>query len=124
MRIQTFENGELIEERENEEFSAPPNILQFNTQMLFSQSYMKLANNAEDENAKTRLELSSVRLELKPKVTIQDLQVFQLIWNTLVASVPQGILVEADGENFNQIAESNNMPFRFGAEMKMEILAT
>ncbi|QMS87315.1 hypothetical protein HUN01_06850 [Nostoc edaphicum CCNP1411] len=123
MKIQTFQDGEFIEERDIEGFTFPPNISQFNTEMLFSPSYMKLIANAGDNDAKTRLELLSVRLELKPLVTSEDLQIFKLIWDTLVSSVPEGVLTLGDAAEYNQLAESNNMPFRFGADLKMEILA-
>lgn len=122
MKIQTFENGVLIEEREIEDFPITPNILGFNTQMLFNKSYVKLIDNASDKDAKARLELLSLRLELKPEITIEDLQIFKLIWDSLTASVFDGILLEEDNQAYNQIAESNNMPFRFRADFKMEIL--
>ncbi|MBG1265364.1 hypothetical protein [Nostoc sp. WHI] len=121
MKIQTFLNGQLVEESEVESY-IPPNISGFNTQMLFSESYMKLISNVQNNDAKTRLELLSVRLELKPQITLGDLEIYKLIWDNLIASIPQGILVEADGGNFNQVAESNNMPFRFEEDFKLKIL--
>ena len=122
MKIQTFLDGELIEESEID-FPVRPNVSGFTTQMLFSASYIKLITSALDKDAKSRLELLSVRLELKPQITIEDLQIFKLIWDTLVSSVPEGVLNEEDAAEHNQLAESNNMPFRFGADLKMEILA-
>lgn len=122
MNIQTFQDGELVEEREVEGAFLPPNIFQFNTQMLFNPSYIKLVTNAQDSDAKSRLELSSVRLELKPEITLQDLQIFKVLWDSLVISVPTGILIAEDAIQYNQIAKSSNMPFKFGADFKMEII--
>jgi hypothetical protein len=122
MNIQTFQDGKLIEEKEITTFSPPPNISQFNTQMLFSKSYIKLITNG-DKDTKSRLELLSIRLELKPFVTSEDLQIFKLIWDTLVLSVSENVLNEEDAAEYNQLAESNNMPFRFSADLKMQILA-
>jgi len=123
MNIQTFLNGELVDESEVEGFYFAPNVSGFTTAMLFSQSYMKLINEAGDKDAKTRLELLSVRLELKPQITVEDLQIFKLVWDTLISSVSDGILGEEDRQEYNQIAEANHMPFRFGGDLRMEILA-
>ncbi|MBG1268256.1 hypothetical protein [Nostoc sp. WHI] len=121
MKIQTFLNGQLVEESEIEGYT-PPNVSGFNTQMLFSDSYIKVRTNAQNLDAKSTIELLSVRLELKLQITLADLEIYKLIWDNLIASIPQGILVEADGENFNQVAESNNMPFRFEQDFKLRIL--
>lgn len=119
MKIQTFDQGELIDEREVEDFNISPNNSQFNTQMLFSNSYLKLS--AGNKEMKARLELLAIRLELKPEITNGDLQIFQFIWNTLIDSMPEGILIEADRENLEQIAQSNNMPFSFEQDFKLNI---
>lgn len=121
MKIETYLNGELIEELEIDNFPIRPNISQFNTRMLLSESYMKIVNNSQDINAKGRLELLSVRLELKPEITIQDLEILKLVWDILVDSVPDGVLTGEDKNNFNEIADSNFMPFRFMDDLKLEL---
>lgn len=121
MNIQTFLNGELVDEREDE-IILPPNIAGFTTGMLFSPNYMKLIANAQDTDAKARIELLSVRLELKSQITIDDLQIFKLVWDALAGSVPLGILDPEDKAEYNRIAEANYMPFRFGENFKLEIL--
>ncbi|PHJ54506.1 hypothetical protein VF06_37450 [Nostoc linckia z4] len=122
MKIESFFNGELVAESEINNFPIRPNIAQFNTQMLMSESYMKLVNFSQDVNAKGRLELLSVRLELKPEITIQDLEILKLVWDNLVNSVPDGILTEEDKNNFNEIADSNFMPFRFQDNFELHLL--
>lgn len=121
MKIETYFNGELVSESEIDNFPIRPNVSQFNTQMLLNESYMKLVKNSQDSNAKTRLELLSVRLELKSEITIEDLGILKIIWDTLIDSVPDGILTEDDKDNFNQIAELNNMPFGFQDDFKLEL---
>lgn len=121
MKIQTFLNGELVGESEIDNLPVRPNVSQFNTQMLLGESYMRLVNNSQDMIAKARLELLSVRLELKSEVTVADLEILKIVWDNLIDSVPDGILTEEDKNNFNAIADLNNMPFRFVNDFKLEV---
>ena len=123
MKIETFEDGILIETVEIEDFNFPPNFYNFNTEMLFSPSYIKLITSASNQDAKSRLELLSVRLELKREVVIQDLTIFKIIWDAVIDSIPEGILLPEDKEDFNVKAENNYIPFRFGDDFKLIINA-
>jgi hypothetical protein len=122
MKIETFLNGELVESSEIEDLFIPPNVSGFTTQMLFSPSYIKLISNAQDQEAKAMIQLLALRLELKPTITIEDLEILKLFWDRLVESVADGIFQAVDREQYSQIAESNHMPFQFDEQMKMQIL--
>ncbi|OUL36352.1 hypothetical protein BV372_08005 [Nostoc sp. T09] len=116
--LETYHNGQLVEVTEVESIPLP-NISQFNTQMMLADSYSRLIANTVNQQWKTRLEIAAVRLELKPEITQADLETFKFIWDNVVDAVPSGILTSVDGEEWNQISTSNNMPFYFGDDFKM-----
>lgn len=121
MKIETFKDGLLVESNEIEDFNFPPNFYNFNTEMLFSPSYIKITTFATNQDAKSTLQLLSVRLELKGEVLPQDLTIFKIIWDAVIDSIPEGILIPEDKEEFNSKAENNHIPFRFGDDFKLLI---
>jgi hypothetical protein len=120
MKIETYLNGELVGESEID-LPIRPNISGFITQMFFSDSYIKIKNNLQNKDQVTTLELLAVRLELKPIITRADLEVIKLLWDGIIENSPE-ILLEIDRNNFQQICESNFMPFTFDDNFKLEIL--
>lgn len=122
MNLETFEDGILIETTEIEDFIIPPNFSNFITQILFSTSYLKLVAACQNQEAIRRLELLAVRLELKPEITRGDLEIFKIIWDTVINSTNIETLLKEDNDDFNNKAESNYIPFRFAEDFKLIIL--
>jgi hypothetical protein len=118
--IETYDDGQLVEVREFY-LNPVPAVANFNTQMMLSASYSRLTSNTSNQEAKNRLEIAAVRLELKNDISNEDLMMFKFIWDAVVGGVPDGILTLTDIDEFNHIAESNNMLFRFGDDFKMII---
>jgi hypothetical protein len=117
-RIETYDDGKLVEVREFY-LNPVPAVANFNAQMMLSASYFRLSSNSVNQEAKNRLEIAAVRLELKNDISNEDLMMFKFIWDAVVGGVADGILTLADRDEFNHVAESNNMPFSFDDDFKM-----
>ncbi|BBD60595.1 hypothetical protein NIES2109_33940 [Nostoc sp. HK-01] len=119
-----LENGEIILSLDNPQPEPIPtmNLNGFNIQMMLSDGYTRIITNTTNQEAKTRLEIAAVRLELLNLITEQDWQIFKLIWDAVIDAIPTGILVSTDLEQIKQIASTNNMPFNFDSEFKLHFL--
>lgn len=119
-----LENGQITLDSISPQIEPIPtmNWNGFNTQMMLSDGYTHIITNTTNQEAKTRLEIAAVRLELITSITEQDKQIFKLIWDSVVNAIPAGILTTTDLEQINQIASANNMPFNFDSEFKLHFL--
>lgn len=122
MKHEIYEDGILIETREIEGIFFAPNYSNFNTEIFFSQGYLKITQATRGMEVKATLDLLATRLELKREVTGEDLEVFKVVWDGLIALIPEGVLSTEDNEDFNIKAESNFMPFRFHPDFKLNLI--
>lgn len=120
MRVETYLDGQLIETREIDSILSP-DFTGFINRMLNSNSYTKLLINSTNQQAKSRLELAAVRLELKSEISNQDIETLKLIWDAVVGTVALEMIDNHDLIELQQIAESTNMPFTFGLDFKIEL---
>lgn len=122
MKIETYQDGELIEIIEIAASFLPPNFLQFNTAMLGSEDYALFLHISGNELAKGRLELAAVRLELKSGYTPLDWQVFTNIWNMVANSISEENRLKINRDKLNIIASDANMPFAVNELLQLQIL--
>lgn len=121
MEIESYLNGELvsIESLEN----VPPilpNLTGFIIQMMSSNGYNQLIQTNSNQLATSRLEIAIVRLELKSDVTTEDLTLFKFLWDSVIDGRTIS-LNNSDSIEWNQIAQSNNIPFGFDENFKIKL---
>ncbi|MBW4644764.1 MAG: hypothetical protein KME23_17675 [Goleter apudmare HA4340-LM2] len=122
MELRIFKDGELIEIRQIEQSLIPPDVSQYSTQMLLSLAYNKLSQLTPNQNARIRLEIAITRLELKPDITNEDLQLLKLIWDSTIENIVDSLSPD-DLAEYRLIASQNYMPFNFKDDFTMEITA-
>ncbi|MHC5768720.1 MAG: hypothetical protein ACYTXI_24475 [Nostoc sp.] len=120
MKIESYFDGELIKTGEINVVLSP-DFTGFINRMLLANSYTKLLINSTNQQAKSRLELAAVRLELKSEISNQDMETFKLIWDAVIGTIPINIIDNQDLIELREIAESTNMPFAFGLDFKIEL---
>lgn len=121
MRIEVYQDSNLIEVEESlDVVQSLPNVSAFITSMMSNNNYNLVVSSTNNRLARNRLEIAIVRLELKTEITIEDLQLFKTLWDSVMNGKPESIVVT--NEEWNAIAESCYMPFRFDADLKMLLI--
>lgn len=122
MRIETYDQSNLIQVQEIDEEALPPDYAAFSTSVFLTSVYIQLMEQARGLEVRSTLELLLVRLELKLGGTESDLAILKLVWDNIIDLTGIETFQEGDREILNSKAEITRMPFRFGEDYRLIIL--
>jgi hypothetical protein len=120
MKIQTFQNGQLIQETEVPD-SSPPDWGLYNKALLTNTAYNRVAQVTSNKSSVRRLEAIAIAAGVSG-AEYQNLDIIAILWNDMIDGVP--LLDKPTAQEikaWKAIALSAFMPFNFAADGKMAL---
>ncbi|MEH2148625.1 hypothetical protein [Nostoc sp.] len=120
MKIQTFQNGELIEEREVDSF-LPTDWDAYNRAFLINAAYNRVAQATTNRAAVRRLEIIAISAGISNEAV--EINIFIILWNSMIDATPQeAIPTTEEVEEWRAIALAAGMDFRFIENGKIALI--
>lgn len=112
MKIQTFKDGILIEERVVEDSSTTPDWDTYNRGFLVNVAYNRITQATTNRSAVRRLETIAISAGVSNQVV--EINIFEILWNSMIDGTPQDALpTTEEAEEWEAIALAAYMNFKF-----------